>query len=1109
MKIVKLFRILALTLGLILTIVFVKGATITSTSNGGNWGSPGTWTGGVVPINTDLVIIASTASHEVTLDNNYTCAAITINTGSKLFISIFTLTLNGNLTNNGTLDGSSGLLRIGSNTIGSLGEFSAGKGTVEYNGSTSQTVPAIAFYNLVLSGRDVKILSSGTSIAGNLQILRGYSPYTIASIAAGINIFVGSLTLDLSFKNSGTWGSTSSNATNKDNNYFAATTGYITINAPLSPSINAGGSGNVCLGSDLTLSSSGTNIFNQYWQGPNGFYSIEQNPSLPGSTTAMAGTYFVTGSAIIGPNLVNNGDFEAGIIGFLTAYTYNVSDLTIERSITVTVDPHSVCNQFASCSDHTPSGTKQLVVNGSTTPNNNDAIWKESISVVINTDYQFSYWVQSVNSASPAKIQLKINGAPIIPLNNALAGPGLWTQFIFNWNSSTATTAIIELIDKITAQDGNDFALDDIVFQQVNTNVSSVNVTVNPSSVGGNVSGGGGTILFGTKPSDITLNGNTGTVIKWQKSSDGVSYSDIHVTTTTLTGATIGNLTATTHFRALVQSGACSQAYSDPVLVNVTSDLTWNGSISTDWNIAGNWNPTFVPTSDASCQIPAGNLRYPLLSTQVEIKDLKIKIGATVTLGGTATLTISDSLINNAGNSGLIISSTTTATGSILYAKSDIVPATVQRNITGDSVAWHFMSSPVTAQGISGAWLPSGTYSNDTGYDLYLWNEPTNCWIYYKADSVSIWNAANPNHNFVPGRGYLYSLQVPNATNQFAGNLNSGSISYGLKNQSVLSSLKGFNLVGNPYPSSIDWHVTSGWNRTNLVPSGGGYDMWIWNPAFNNYGVYNSADNSGNGTNGITRFIAPMQGYFVRAINEGPLALDNTVRVHNGAGDWKSAPINPMALSVVVSSSAEQGSDEVRFLFGYTTNQTGSAKLFSPLATAPSLYVSFGDQNYSVCYLTDQKETPKIAVQFKAGFNGQYTLKCNYEQSRFPSVILEDHLLNANQSMKPGTSYSFQATKQDNLNRFVLSFVSPETPSQKALPARIYEERGCLMVDLTTISTETIVRVFDIMGRSLFYQSLQTKAIHPLALHANPQILIVILQNADGVLSQKLLWKGN
>ncbi|MDP4290884.1 MAG: hypothetical protein Q8908_07370, partial [Bacteroidota bacterium] len=127
-------------------------------------------------------------------------------------------------------------------------------------------------------------------------------------------------------------------------------------------------------------------------------------------------------------------------------------------------------------------------------------------------------------------------------------------------------------------------------------------------------------------------------------------------------------------------------------------------------------------------------------------------------------------------------------------------------------------------------------------------------------------------------------------------------------------------------------------------------------------------------------------------------------------------------------------------------------------------------------------------------------------QSMFPSVILEDHMLNISRKINPGDSYPFQASKSDNVNRFVLNFGSPETLSAKGLPARIYEESGRLMVDLSAVPKETTLRVCDIMGRSLLEKQLQPNTLHSVALNCKLQIVIVTLLNKDGYLSRKLLW---
>jgi hypothetical protein len=432
------------------------------------------------------------------------------------------------------------------------------------------------------------------------------------------------------------------------------------------------------------------------------------------------------------------------------------------------------------------------------------------------------------------------------------------------------------------------------------------------------------------------------------------------------------------------------------------------------------------------------------------------------------------------------------------------VPATVQRYINGDAEAWHLLSSPVATQGISGTWLPSGTYGNSTGYDLYVWNEPTNCWIYKLNTTSTInWNAVHPGSDFVVDRGYLYSFQANNPTKEFVGILNNGSISYGLTLGSSDVNLNGFNLVGNPYPSSMDWQASSGWTRSNLINSGGGYDMWIWNPAANNYGVFNSF--TGSGTNSVTRFIAPMQGYFVRVASAGNLTTDNAVRVHDSSTDWKNAEINPSMLSLMIQSETDNSFDEVRLLFGYSANQAGTTKLFSNVVTAPSLYLPSESEYFTVRYLTDTTDYPQVPVMFKPGKDGDYSLKCNFDYDEFRIVMLEDRQTHYFQNMKIGQSYSFTASKMDDANRFVLHFRQVKNKTDYELPAKIYTDGTHLIIDLESVLPQTEVSIYDILGRKVFQQNLQGGTQHTLNFNIGIQLLLVCLKNQDGSLNRKIL----
>ncbi len=96
-------------------------------------------------------------------------------------------------------------------------------------------------------------------------------------------------------------------------------------------------------------------------------------------------------------------------------------------------------------------------------------------------------------------------------------------------------------------------------------------ITINAAALGGTVTANQ-SIPAGTLPADLLLSGQTGSVVKWQKSLDAsfTSPQDIAVTTTTLSGAVIGNLSANTYFRAVVQSGNCVPVFSASVIVTVS-----------------------------------------------------------------------------------------------------------------------------------------------------------------------------------------------------------------------------------------------------------------------------------------------------------------------------------------------------------------------------------------------------------------------------------------------------------------------------------------------------------------------------------------------------------
>ena len=96
--------------------------------------------------------------------------------------------------------------------------------------------------------------------------------------------------------------------------------------------------------------------------------------------------------------------------------------------------------------------------------------------------------------------------------------------------------------------------------------LDTIDVSTTPPTVAGRVMGDN-TVCSGVNISPLTVADEVGSVLKWLSSTDGISWSDINVTSDSYTAQ---NLTATTRFAAIVQNGtACTADTSSAALVTV------------------------------------------------------------------------------------------------------------------------------------------------------------------------------------------------------------------------------------------------------------------------------------------------------------------------------------------------------------------------------------------------------------------------------------------------------------------------------------------------------------------------------------------------------------
>lgn len=225
-------------------------------------------------------------------------------------------------------------------------------------------------------------------------------------------------------------------------------------------------------GQSVQLWASGVDFFQ--WSPVTGL--SDPSSSNPVASPTVTTTYTVVGFNS-GENLVYNGDFELGNVGFTSQYIYQ-SNLNPEGTYYLGNNAHTFHGGFTGI-DHTTGTGNFMIVNGAKTANT--IAWSQTINVVPNTDYAFSTWVCNLSPYSEeylAQLQFSINGVQIGNIFKAPLNVGVWNQFYEIWNSGTATQAVITILNQNINGLGNDFGLDDISFTNLTECSSSAQLTV-------------------------------------------------------------------------------------------------------------------------------------------------------------------------------------------------------------------------------------------------------------------------------------------------------------------------------------------------------------------------------------------------------------------------------------------------------------------------------------------------------------------------------------------------------------------------------------------------------------------------------------------------------
>lgn len=423
--------------------------------------------------------------------------------------------------------------------------------------------------------------------------------------------------------------------------------------------------------------------------------------------------------------------------------------------------------------------------------------------------------------------------------------------------------------------------------------------------------------LPGTIPSDIDIFSSR----YWQLSQTGGSSYSFNLTLD-------GTGWSPTSFLKMLKGDGSSNAHHAVTTPNYTNStaftsfgnfglgqlncVTWLGTTS-DWYTTSNWTSETLPTSTDDIRIPSAVSFYPSISgtnfTLASAGKLQILAGANVTLESGPVLTF---------QSGATV---TTGVGSKIVLKSDAkylnlsasTPTLeVQRQLTGTK-GWRMLASPVatTFSDMFKAPLVTQGYTDplysDLQPNLMWWDESE------PGTTLQSWRKpANLTDNTLEGKGYFHycfnaaemqsvlgvntgifypdALPITMSTTGIEHFNGSGYFNYTLTNSIKPSQTptvgndytyldqnamdEGWNLIGNPTASYLDWDAVAAWTKTDIDDV-----IYVWDPSTLEY-------KSWNGTAGLLGdgVVPPFQAFWVHASGASPaLSFSNDAKTSTTA----------------------------------------------------------------------------------------------------------------------------------------------------------------------------------------------------------------------------------
>ena len=481
------------------------------------------------------------------------------------------------------------------------------------------------------------------------------------------------------------------------------------------------------------------------------------------------------------------------------------------------------------------------------------------------------------------------------------------------------------------------------------------------------------------------------------------------------------------------------------------------------WNTESTWNPEIIPNRSADAII--ANIPVTVTdSTGLRCHNLTIGHAGGLTMNTGSKLSVGGNFLIESDSSGM---------GSLLdNGTLDVTELTmVKRFLSGctgtPGKKQSFLSSPVREQNFQPEFV-----SDPPGADAVFskFDEPSATWISAITGSGN-WNPIFGNQ-FMNGKGYLVASDT-NRVKTFTGRLNKGKhelpCSY-----TTSSGAPGWNLLGNPYPSSLNWDAVT---RTDGID----HALYYYDPFIQNYRYYVQLPGDTMSLGSGSPYICSTQGFMIHAEpGGGSVTLNDSQRVHPSSGIYKKPEGTiPEMLELDLAGNDFTDQTFIIFMDGATENfdrDSEALKLYSFNPQVPVLYTLTTDSTkLAINALPHSSDPVQVKVHFETTVQGTFTLTAKFAESFDPqtAITLEDLKINQTQDLKINPVYTFTADQGDGPERFHLHFSKANGINDQGNPETmiIYSYGESVFIKGLNETSGAELIIYNLLGQEISHQS--------------------------------------